>query len=551
MIKKSLLWILTLFICIVYAQAAIYNTTVDIHASSINMTMFVNSTQDLVNVTVYPESITLRNWTFAYKEVPGVNTTIMVNNDYQKNYSVRAESNIELNFTMSGIPNNYVVQYNGSIIEGNTDGNFSINATSQYNILNFFTNIAPTANITLKDNQDIFYTNFTNITGQVRDEMYLILSNFNSTPGIKEVHFDITNSSGDSIESSVHTYSGSDMLLPFTLNDYTVNNYEIILYDNNLGYTTYTGTLQAKNVDPNITGIESFRNGAPNSCQRDTSCYLYVDISEDGCDITSIHSIKIYNGASGVLAMSDSTWTYVTEYDKNKCYFKTLTWYPSAIGQYDVNITYEDSFGKQSNVTKSMNVQTRTTPATGGGGGGGDDYPVESMDNITYRIDPRFKKINVQPGQIYDIEFKIINEETETIQPKVSVVKSVENPEVYDWIYFDDFKEIIVTVPSSGGLTENVKYVRPQVRVPSEIAVGEYLGYISVAVDGNVQLYEITVNIRENILQQFVSYLNTDIYEIPNTNFKITPFFIGFIVFVLVVIGLSVNYMMKNKKKKR
>jgi len=550
-----------------FATVTISNTDVEFRAPDANFSLIFNQTQSFEdNITIYNDAIMIRgfNWTFTPMTE---NVTLSVYNETNRNYTIKRNSPATISFNITGIPAHYYVEYDSIFVEGETDGVFDLDLVTTYKELRIVNANQPQLNLTFYNDQGLELNSTLNMSGEVNDPIHLAFNNYTDLEGSGTINISVINETGsvilsELIATNTTTVNSSD----FTMLDYSVHNYTIIMTNGKSIINTYAGQINATNLQPNLTGIITFKGPVEGQCVKDATCSLYIKVDEDGCEQAYTGSIIIREVATSTLKLSDSTLTFVSEYDKNQCYLQTGEFFPSTVGLHNYSIEFTDLFSLTDNLTGTFSVAIPTSSSGGGGGGGstGDTIIIGTNISEQYEITPILENVTMTPGGSRLVEFKITNTGLKDVELDLNIVSSSLNPEVAEWMAFEDgTKKAKVIIKPSEGLESNVAFMRYTIDVPKDIDLGNYVGQIMMS-NGQIVNYQANISVEQSLFQflnEELFFIGTEVctddafdsnsaecLDYKKTGISITFFNILLLILVLFVSTIVIRN--SNKKKK-
>lgn len=220
---------------------------------------------------------------------------------------------------------------------------------------------------------------------------------------------------------------------------------------------------------------------------------------------------------SGYPKLSYITPNSVTEeyqmfYDTNNTFIKYLTL--SVVGDY-TDITFECRDGNNNvNYTYADSITSTARPIIvdgggGAGGGAGGTGDTEDFRNLTsFEVIPLLDDISITPGSKKLVEIEIKNTDIVDIDFIASILYD-ENPEAYEWVYFgDNVKTLTFTIESNENIGSNNAFVRYYVDIPEDAQLGTYYGYIEIVGLEQQAIYQIEINVVDNVALSYFGFLN-------------------------------------------
>lgn len=301
----------------------------------------------------------------------------------------------------------------------------------------------------------------------------------------------------------------------FTFTSSAVGQYVNVTFNVTDGEDTSVGSafiFIVDDVNPIFHEFVVLDGGVPATTgEEDKIRTLRVNVS-DALAIDTV-VVEIYRDLIFVTTktMSLSSGFYVNTYD-----------FPTP-GSYTFTVNTTDTSGNViSNSSGVTFTATQTeTPGGGGGGGGGNGQTtiiIVDGETITFDVEPIEQKIVAVAGSTTTNQIRIINKGTTSISISAHVDEQESSPRVKGWLTFEGFERIEnLTVPVSGGLTSNVKFLTYQIRPDGEAPLGEYTIVLNVETFNITRTHTVVVEVQEGFASKFLLFWDKSLWDIRET----------------------------------
>lgn len=367
--RIMLVVIVLLLLPIAFAHVTV-NPSLILITKDKSFNLIVNSTETFSQIVTATSNITYGGATIGFISTPYVVNLTSINMSNNTFYASINSGNSQVTILTKGIPGNYAI-VNGTPYLEQSVGRYLVNLSSTPVRLYFSTisqNI--TANISLYNNENDHITNTTNSYGEIGRPLYLKFNPIDNIGGNISnliVNVSITNSSGFlkfnyTKNVTISTFDTSK----FILNDYSLHNYVITIYDKNTSITTIqSGQIQVTNISPTITQLVAMRTGKPGGCVVGIDCAVKMTVNNDGCNLTGQSGYASFTGANLNLLFNSSNWTYLGEISKNFCVFESEKWVPAYVDVVQMNVLYVDRLNQSAFINGTMYIGVDISGASG------------------------------------------------------------------------------------------------------------------------------------------------------------------------------------------